>query len=117
VTKVVADQTGRPTYSRDLARAIWQLVVTGAQGVLHVANQGDATWFDVASHVFAHMGKPDLVRSCLTAEYPTAARRPRSSVLSTSRAERDFGIALPDWRTSLDHFLESIGEGDLGTTP
>jgi dTDP-4-dehydrorhamnose reductase len=90
-TKVVRDQTGRPTSAWDLARTIWALTRQRALGVLHVANDGSATWFDVASHIFGRAGRSDLLSACVTAEYPTAAPRPRYSVLGTTRFEREVG--------------------------
>ena len=84
-TKVVADQIGRPTCTRDLARVTWTLVDRQAAGVFHVANEGEATWFDVAAHIFSRAGRRDLVRPCTSSDYPTAARRPRYSALDTKR--------------------------------
>ncbi len=107
-TKVVSDQTGRPTYSRDLGRAAWALIGHGACGLRHVSNGGKTTWFDLAMHIFSRMGRSDLLSACLTAEYPTAARRPPYSVLSTTRFERELGAALPDWPGAVDHFLQCV---------
>ena len=106
-TRVVRDQTGRPTYAPDLAAAVWTLIRQGACGVLHVANQGEATWFDVASHIFGRVGKPDLLTPCVTADYPTPARRPRYSVLDTTRAEQVLGGPLAAWEDAMDRFLSS----------
>lgn len=105
-TKVVNDQTGRPTYARDLAHAVWSLISREARGVVHVANDGIATWFDLAEHIFARDGQRELLRACLTTEYPTAARRPHYSVLSTGRFENLFGQPLPHWRSAVDHCLQ-----------
>lgn len=107
-TKVVRDQTGRPTYSRDLAGAVWTLAQRRARGMLHVTNNGNATWFDVASHIFSHLGRSDLLTSCLTVEYHTPAERPRYSVLCTSQVERELGTGLPEWRRALNHFLQGV---------
>jgi dTDP-4-dehydrorhamnose reductase len=63
-TRVVRDQTGRPTFSHDLAVAVWALIARGTPGVMHVANDGQATWFDVAAHVFARAGRPDGTSRC-----------------------------------------------------
>jgi dTDP-4-dehydrorhamnose reductase len=105
-TRVVNDQRGRPTYTKDLAAAVWRLIERGARGVLHVANGGEATWFDVAAQVFARAGRRDLLTPCTTADYPTPARRPRYSVLDTTKFA---GLAggLPRWEDALDRFLSS----------
>lgn len=107
-TRVVKDQTGRPTYSRDLAAAVWRLIDRGARGVLHVANHGQATWLEVAAHVFARAGKPDLLTACLTADYPTAARRPKYSVLDTTHLEEQLKRSLPAWPDAVDRLLECL---------
>ncbi len=114
-TRVVNDQVGRPTYTVDLARATWQLLETEAFQrteipVLHVANQGTATWFDVARRIFSTCDRSDLVTPCSTEDYPTAATRPMWSVLSTRRYESLSGQPLPDWRNAVDRYLAVLGE-------
>lgn len=118
-TKVVTDQTGRPTYTIDLARATWQLVGTsreqrssvvldGAARVLHVANDGIATWYEVAQHVFARAGRTDLLSPCTTEDFPRPARRPAFSVLDTSDFESIVKRPLPHWKDALDRFLDEL---------
>jgi dTDP-4-dehydrorhamnose reductase len=104
-TKVVRDQVGRPTYSHDLAQAVWALIGRGAKGLVHVANDGQATWFDVASQVFTRAGRPDLLTPCSTADFPTPARRPQYSVLDTGHLEKTLGRRLPPWPEAVDRFL------------
>jgi dTDP-4-dehydrorhamnose reductase len=112
-TRVVNDQVGRPTYTRDLAAAVWRLVTEignreSGIGVVHIANSGATTWFNVARPIFAAAGVPELVTPCTTAEYPTRARRPAYSVLDTTRYETLTGAPLPDWRDALDRFLAEL---------
>jgi dTDP-4-dehydrorhamnose reductase len=119
-TKVVNDQTGRPCYTVDLARATWQLVSLyrkpaatrpwPARHVLHVTNSGTATWYDIAMHVFRRAGRSELLAPCSTEEFPRPARRPVWSVLDTTRFERLVGQPLPDWRDALDRFLTELEE-------
>ncbi len=144
-TRVVDDQTGRPTYTVDLARATWGLLTGGravgqtgirdskeqpgavwgslrqpeaAWGslgqpgaeIVHVANHGTATWYDVAKRVFEAAGRPELLEPCSSAEYPTPARRPAWSVLSTERYEARAGEPLPRWGDALDRFLRELQE-------
>ena len=107
-TKVVTDQTGRPTYSHDVAPAVWKLIDGGVSGVMHIANDGEATWFDVAARVFERAGRRDLLTPCSTADFPTPARRPRYSVLDTTRLDEQLGGPLPPWADAVDRFLECL---------
>jgi dTDP-4-dehydrorhamnose reductase len=105
-TRVVDDQRGRLTYTVDLAGAVWGMIggLDGMPSILHVANAGEATWYDVARRVFEAAGMPELVTPCTTAEYPTPAKRPAYSVLDTSRYEALTARPLPSWQNALDRF-------------
>jgi dTDP-4-dehydrorhamnose reductase len=113
-TRVVNDQTGRPTYTVDLARATWVLLTTAGradahgEGVIHVANGGRATWYDVARRVFEAAGAAALLTTCTTQEYPTPARRPAWSVLDTTRYDRLSSAPLPPWEDAVDRFLNEL---------
>ncbi len=108
VTRVVADQRGRPTYSKDLAVAAWTVIGLGTTGLIHVTNHDEATWFDVAHEIFAREGVIPLLSKCSSSEYPTAARRPRDSRLNTERAQGLLGHPLPHWRDGLARLLTDL---------
>lgn len=112
-TRVVDDQFGRPTYSRDLAEITWRLIDRQASGLVHVANAETASWFDLAAVVFAAVGADSLLTRCATAAYPTTAPRPAFSVLDTTRAERLLGASMPRWQESVLRFLGEL-ESDRG---
>lgn len=108
-TRVVNDQIGRPTYTRDLAAATWRLMERRAAGLIHATNSGEpASWFEVARAVFLRAGAEALLSSCTTADYPTPARRPQYSVLCTDRLESALSGILPDWHDGLDRFLDEL---------
>jgi dTDP-4-dehydrorhamnose reductase len=108
-TRVVNDQFGRPTYTRDLAAATWELIERRANGIVHVTNGGAATtWYELASEVFSRAGAGALLSPCTTPEFPTPARRPSFSVLSTSRVERLLAAPIADWRDGLSRFLDEL---------
>jgi dTDP-4-dehydrorhamnose reductase len=113
-TKVVNDQTGRATYTVDLARATWRLLSVDRPAVrgqiLHVANSGSATWYQIAQQVFRRAGTPELLTPCPTSDFPRPAKRPVWSVLDTARFEGVVGRPLPRWDDALDRFLDQIGE-------
>jgi len=114
--RVVADQTGSPTYAPDLAQALVQIAqrighaaaTDPRWGVYHATSRGTATWHDLACAIVAASaaagGRDVPVRAITTAEFPTPAARPKHSALDCGKLERVLGIVLPDWRSR-------IGEG------
>jgi dTDP-4-dehydrorhamnose reductase len=103
---VVDDQRGSPTFTFDLARALADLLDVKATGILHVVNQGEATWRELAVEALAVAGMANVeVAPVTTAEYGAKAPRPAYSVLASCRL-RELGIEpLPDWRASLREYF------------
>jgi dTDP-4-dehydrorhamnose reductase len=113
---VVMDQIGCPTYAGDLAIAIITilktlsirpLTVTGTR-IYHFCNTGEVSWFDFAREIFGYAGLPCTALPLRTDQYPQPAARPAYSVLDTSRIREEFGILIPDWKTSLVKCLDVI---------
>lgn len=104
----VTDQVGTVTSAADLARALVSLVRTRAGGLWHVANEGPASWFEVAGEIArCAVGDADLVRPITTAQRTPApaARRPARSDLATRRW-RSVGLApLPPWRDAISRLV------------
>ena len=104
--RIVADQTGTPNWSRDLAEATVRLValgpdaLAGRAGLYHLSARGSTTWHGFARAIVGDAPKP-LVIPIPTSEYPTPARRPAYGVLATDRFERTFGFCLPAWQEGL----------------
>lgn len=97
--RVVNDQWGQPTWTRDAASTVIDLVDAGATGTHHVTNSGAATWFEFARAIAAVSGfDPELITPIPSSEYPTPAQRPRWSVLETEPSMRD-------WRDALRQFI------------
>jgi len=109
---VVADQTGRPTYSADLARALLGLAAAGAGGLVHFANDGEATWWSLARAALDAAGYADLpIEKIGAKDYVRAARTPMYSVLDLTRV-RSFGIEPRPWREALaDHLTNEFDSG------
>jgi dTDP-4-dehydrorhamnose reductase len=109
---VVADQTGSPTWSRDLAKGLFALAREDAPaGAYHCTNGGETTWHGFTRAVFEELGAdPDRVRPITTAEYPLPAPRPAYSALSP-RAWDDAGLpAMPGWREALAEAFATAGD-------
>jgi len=129
--RVVCDQTGASTWSREIAEATTQVLgqlsrspqirpaIEDVKGIYHMTAAGETTWFDFAQAILEESaclqpatpwyaaitgGRPLLASRVVpitTADYPTPARRPQYSVLSNARLEQAFGFKLPEWRTQL----------------
>jgi dTDP-4-dehydrorhamnose reductase len=105
--RVVDDQRGRPTYAADLAAGIHGLVEAGARGLYHVANRGEATWWELARASLDEAGFGDLgVDRIRTQDLSLPAPRPTYSVLDCSKAEA-LGIRSRSWREALCAYLRS----------
>lgn len=93
-----------PVWSRDLARAVAELVVQGARGVFHVADRGTATPRELVATALAFRG----VEARVEPERGHArgrAPRPRNGVLDSSAAEEVLGREMPHWRESLEEYV------------
>ncbi|MFG1298763.1 dTDP-4-dehydrorhamnose reductase [Xanthobacter sp. V3C-3] len=105
--RVVADQRGCPTATRDLAEAVIAAALAAAGGearwgTFHFAGTGATTWHGFASAIVAaaaeHTGRRPQVDAITTADYPTPARRPRNSELASDLFERTFGVRAAPWQ-------------------
>lgn len=123
--RVVADQVGSPTYTGDLAEALYRLLAAvldaerqgdpGGFGVYHFSNAGECSWFDLAvaaiEQARAH-GRQLRVRQVhpiATADYPLPAPRPAYSVLATDRYRQLTGCPVPSWQDGLRRYIEETG--------
>lgn len=111
---VVADQVGSPTYARDLALAVTRVIQTvhqhhvDAPGIYHYANEGVASWYDLACAIVRIKGYRCTVRPIRTDEYPLAARRPAYSVLDKRKIRSTFGIEIDNWYDALMRCLRDL---------
>lgn len=104
--RVVADQIGTPTYSRDLARLIADMAESDRYGHYNAANEGGyISWCDFARAIFARTGAQTRVQPVTTAEYGAPAARPLNSRLDTGKLIRQGFAPLPTWQDALGRFL------------
>lgn len=105
--KVVADQIGSPTYTRDLATAIRELVRADARGILNLTNSGSCSRFEFAKETLRRAGRSTQVSPITSAEAGRPARRPAYSVLSPKALGR-YGITMRSWQEALTAFLVDL---------
>lgn len=109
---VIFDQVGTPTYARDLAQTILDIlpkINTIQTEIYHYSNEGVLSWYDFAKEIMKMAQLTCNVNSIETKEYPTPAQRPHYSLLNKSKIKKDFGINIPYWKESLEHCLKKIG--------
>lgn len=93
VVRVVNDQTGKPTYTNDLARKTAE-IISCEPGIYHITNEGVCSWFE-----FAETFIPNAV-ACSTDEFPRKAKRPAHSVLTNTKT-----TPLRHWKEALNDYI------------
>jgi dTDP-4-dehydrorhamnose reductase len=127
--RVVADQRGAPTWSRDLARMTaevigrcetaahgrgFAVVLADVGGIYHAAGAGETTWYGFAAEAVRLQREREpgvrfaVIEPITTAEYPTPAKRPANSRMDCERLKGQFGWEMLDWRDSLREVLAEL---------
>jgi dTDP-4-dehydrorhamnose reductase len=121
--RVVDDQWGSPTFTRDLAAAVIAIVKADARafGIYHFTNEGRTNWYGFAREIYALgrryglIGREVRITPIPTAEYPTRARRPKNSYLSKDRIRSGLGIVCRGWEEALEGCIRALADAQRGT--
>jgi dTDP-4-dehydrorhamnose reductase len=126
VLRVVGDQHGAPTWSRNLAEMTMGVigrceaaahgrdlvdVLAEVGGIYHAAGAGETTWYGFAAEAVRLQREAERgtrfaeIEAITTAEYPTPAKRPRNSRMNCSKLAERFGWTMMDWQESLRKVL------------
>ena len=112
--KVVDDQVGSPTFTRDLADATLSLVNAEATGIFHVVNGGQTTWHDFTAAILEEFELTTGLSRTTSAEWKRtrtdSATRPAYSVLDSSEYARVTGRTMRDWRAALHDYRLALEE-------
>jgi dTDP-4-dehydrorhamnose reductase len=111
--KVVDDQVGSPTYAADLALSVMKIIQALENGnrhfgIYHYSNEGVTSWFEFATAIKEMSHLSCEVLPIPTSAYPTPAKRPAYSVMDTSDINKDFGIEISNWKSSLETCLQQL---------
>jgi dTDP-4-dehydrorhamnose reductase len=114
---IVDDQIGAPTWSHTIAEATANIVrhfprteqIEKLSGIYHLCATGHTSWHGFAQAIFSHpaVHQRPALQAITTAQYPTPARRPANSIMSTEKFRQHFG-ALPSWQEALQQCLEGL---------
>jgi len=118
--KVIFDQVGTPTYARDLAKVVLDIIGQKSRlpcfsrsdvAIYHYSNEGVLSWYDFAKEIMKMAKLPCKIDSIETSQYPTPAQRPYYSLLNKSKIKKEFNLSIPFWKDSLDECLQTMREG------
>lgn len=104
--KVVDDQIGCPTYTKDLVNVIELVITNQAYGTYHVSNNGECSWNTFARKVFELTARKDIaVKKILSSELNRPAKRPKYSVMKNYMLELQFDYKMRRWEEALSEYL------------
>ena len=105
---IVSDQIGSPTYSKDLACLLCDMIQTEKFGIYHATNEGFCSWAELAAFTFEKANKTITVKPVTSEEYPTKAVRPKNSRLSKKCLTAAGFTRLPDWKDAVERYINNI---------
>jgi dTDP-4-dehydrorhamnose reductase len=112
---VVNDQKGSPTYAKDLAVAILEIIKFShvnkqqlKQKIYQFSNQGIISWFDFALEISKNLQSNCVVNATSSTSYPTPAKRSSYSAMYINEIFEDFNLEKIDWKTSLKNCIQII---------
>ncbi len=106
---VVDDQIGSPTYTRDLARLVVDMIQTDRYGIYHATNEGLCSWYEFACQIFKKAGMDQVsVTPVDSSAFSVKAKRPKNSRMDKSKLLENGFEPLPSWQDALERYLEEI---------
>ncbi len=115
---VVSDQSGCPTFTKDLAELIYLIIDNDSTtyGIYHFSNEGTTTWYDFSKKI-QELGianslvKNDtIIHPIPTSSYPTRASRPKYSALNKDKVKETFKIDIRRWENALAEFMSNLNK-------
>ena len=103
--KIVNDQIGSPTNTKDLSAAIIALIKNGCKGIYNASNNGECSWYEFACKIKEFKNIAVEILPITSNEFNRAARRPSYSVLNCNKLKADTGFVFRNWDEALKEFL------------
>jgi dTDP-4-dehydrorhamnose reductase len=107
--KVVDDVHISPTYTRDAAFVVIQLLKEGVEGIAHVTNSASCTWYELAKAALAQCGLRCEILPVPSETFPTRAQRPKNSTLLSNRLPNLTEFSMASWKDALHRYLIEQG--------
>lgn len=108
VVRVVKDQLGSPTSTKELAGAIASLLFTENYGLFHATCEDSCSWADFAKEIFRLAGKSTRVEGITTEEFGAQAPRPAYSILENYMLRLTTGYVFADWKSAIAEYMKTL---------
>jgi len=107
--KVKNDEFTSPTYTKELAKAIRELIKTKEYGIYHITSQGECSWYEFAKKIIELINQKANLRPVSSDEFPAIAKRPRYSILENKHLKKIGLDRMNHWQDALKKYLEEKG--------
>lgn len=104
--RIVCDQIGSPTSTKDLTATIFALLNSDSYGTYHASCQGECSWYEFAREIFRQASLTVGITPVATKDFPRAAIRPLHSVLENYMLKMTIGDPMRDWQMALMEYLQ-----------
>lgn len=105
---VVNDQFGSPTFADQVVEQTFELLQQNKTGTYHLSSDGMTTWYHFSTEIFEQKGMNVNVVPVSSADFPTKAKRPFFSKLSTQKISNVDGVLILDWKVGLQRLLKQL---------
>ncbi len=105
---VVNDQFGSPTFADQVVEQTFELLQQNKSGTYHLSSDGITTWYHFSKEIFEQKGINVKVNPVSSADFPTKAKRPFFSKLSTQKISNVDGVLILDWKAGLQRLLKQL---------
>ena len=105
---VVCDQIGSPTYTKDLAPLLSDMIESDRYGTYHATNEGYCSWFELAKETFVAAGLDMNVVPVTSDAFPSKIKRPENSRLDKSTLDNNGFSRLPDWKDAVHRYVAEL---------
>lgn len=108
--RIVDDQVGSPTYTKDLSPLLIDMVESDKYGIYHATNEGFCSWYEFAKEIFEYKNIDISLSSIKTSQYITKANRPLNSRLNKNKIYACGFKPLRHWKDALHDYLDNLKE-------
>ena len=102
---IVTDETGSPTYTPDLAEALWILIKQKCEGVINISNDGSCSRYEWAEYIFETMGFKIKMNPIKSSDYKRPANVPLNSTLNCQKFTTITGMQMRPWEETVESYL------------